>query len=267
MYAKIIADSVYGDHRLTTMEVQFHRFVLAEFNTHRDFSRNSASSRAIPVVKQLAKVVEDPALPVSWPCEKPGMQGGTELQGEDLMDATRLYDDVHHAVTTLVNNYIRTHEPSGRLHKSILNRFIEPFMHHTVIVSSTKWDNFFSQRCSPLAQPEIRVAAKAMKEAYEASIPDRLRVNDWHLPYIQKDEANFPLEVLKMASVARCARVSYENHDGVADIGADVKLFTRLATASPPHLSPFEHVATPSSNRVLWGNFTGWAQYRHLLDT
>ena len=52
--AEIIADTYceFTDERVTTMEVTMHRFVLAEFNTHRVFSRNSASSRAIPVRKQ-----------------------------------------------------------------------------------------------------------------------------------------------------------------------------------------------------------------------
>ena len=62
--ARVVADSVHVVHRVTTMEVTFHRTVLAEFNTHRMFSRNSASSRAIPVEKMLMRAVANPAWPL-----------------------------------------------------------------------------------------------------------------------------------------------------------------------------------------------------------
>jgi len=101
--AKIIADSVNatGD-RLTTMEVTFHRFVLAEFNTHRVFSRNSASSRAIPVTKQMERVTDDLAYPVAWPAEQRGMQGGDALPEEIEGLARDLWQEaswnaIHHA--------------------------------------------------------------------------------------------------------------------------------------------------------------------------
>lgn len=82
--AKIIADSISPDGvRLTTMEVVMHRFVLAEFNTHRVFSRNSASSRAIPYDKIRSRVLNDVAFPVEWASEQRGMQGGIALGGTD----------------------------------------------------------------------------------------------------------------------------------------------------------------------------------------
>ena len=48
--ANVVADSVSEDgYRLTTMVVNMPRIILAEFNTPRVFSRNSASTRAIPI--------------------------------------------------------------------------------------------------------------------------------------------------------------------------------------------------------------------------
>ncbi len=83
--ARVVADSISPSGvRLTTIEAKMHRYVLAEFNTHRVFSRNSASSRAIPVAKQIAAVQDDPALPLEWGANKPGMQAAAPLQGEDL---------------------------------------------------------------------------------------------------------------------------------------------------------------------------------------
>jgi thymidylate synthase ThyX len=265
--ARIILDSISADdHRLTTMEVVMHRFVLAEFNTHRTFSRNSASSRAIPTRKQLARVETETAFPVSWPCEQPGMQGGDELDGH-LGDAASavwrnaMQDAVRHAAALAELG----------VHKSVVNRLLEPFMWQTVIVSSTEWENFFGLRCNSLAQPEIRVAAEEMRRVFEASEPSRIEPGEWHLPYIDgADRLEFEsegegIEIAKAVSAARCARVSYLTHDGRRDHSKDVELYERLISADPPHISPLEHVATPSASDVSTGNFVGWRQLRYEL--
>lgn len=283
--AKVIKDSISpAGSRLTTLEVVCHRFVLAEFNTHRAFSRNSASSRAIPLHKQIKKVQTDPAIPMVWASEKPGMSGGDEIDATDKALARKLWEDA--AATATEHASILA---GLGVHKSICNRLLEPFMWHTIIVSATDWDGFWKQRCSPLAQPEMRLCAEAMKEAYDASTPYLLLDGHWHLPYISddefayvmsdmpdwvRDEGGLPgerIDTLKKISAARCARVSYLTHDGVRDAFKDLELYERLATADPPHASPLEHVATPNfhgatSDFSIYnspGNFTGWRQLRH----
>jgi hypothetical protein len=74
--AEIIADSKtqFGE-RLTTFVLVFPRIILAEFNTHRMFSRNSASSRAIPYKKMLSMVWNNPFIPIGWMKDHSGMQG------------------------------------------------------------------------------------------------------------------------------------------------------------------------------------------------
>ena len=63
--AKIVADSIYKQgQRLTTFTVVFPRFILAELNTHRMLSRNSASSRARPFQAMLNDVRKDPFVPI-----------------------------------------------------------------------------------------------------------------------------------------------------------------------------------------------------------
>lgn len=273
IYAKIIADSISVDgNRLTTMECRFHRYVLSEFNTHRKFSRNSASSRAIPVQKILDRVIDTPAFPVSYPEEQSGMQGGEDLSGQDLQDALSLIDELHNFTTNSIQDYVDSHPDTFmRLHKSILNRYLEPFMFHTVIVSSTEWDNFFNQRCSPLAQPEIKLVAEAMRDALKTSIPVTLDCKDWHMPYVLEDEARIIRECQYESnadlhvSAARCARVSYLTHDGTREIEKDLELYKRLVTANPRHESPLEHVARPATT-MSPGNFTGFSQLRHMED-
>lgn len=270
--AKIMLDSISssGD-RLTTVEVTFIRWVLAEANTHRLFSRNSASSRAIPVEKQLANFINNPAMPLVWTSEQPGMQGGTELTGKALKAAQKHFRKVHKYTAKQTKNYLKKHsDKSQRLHKSLLNRLLEPFLWHTVIITSTQagWENFFKLRCSPLAQPELRVAAEEIERLYRESTPTLLKYGEWHTPYLRPEDDWTPfenvLEAKKRVSTARCARVSYLTHEGVRDILEDVSMYERLMSANPKHDSPPEHVATPAKkNEKPLGNLTGWHQLRH----
>lgn len=296
--AKVIADSIGPDgQRVTTIEATMHRFVLAEFNTHRVFSRNSASSRAIPVAKQLAKVRDYPAFPIEWPCEKPGMQGGDLLTGADLEAAQSLFVDIHEHVVVEIERYLEgvaARHPGlsdkelrpHTLHKSLINRLIEPYMFHTVAFTSTEWRGFFDQRCSPLAQPEIRAVAEKIREAYEASTPSPLGYGEWHLPYVRPDdwtwaykaaaEAAYPdladvvddtVEILKRVSTGRCARTSYLTHHGIRDPFEDVRLFNDLVSADPMHASPLEHPCTPARPEDLqFGNLYGFHQFRQEIE-
>lgn len=264
---EVIADSVsISGHRLTTMQVTMHRFVLAEFNTHRVFSRNSASSRAIPIEKNILKVRENPAMPLQFGSKQPGMQSGPPLTGAALAAAeAKWYKAAMYAAD-------RAEELNGMgVHKEVVNRILEPFMWHTVIVSSTEWENFFKQRCSPLAQPEIRKAAEYMRNALFNSAPQFIEDDglSYHLPYVfdeEKDMLHINDQI--KVSVARCARVSYLTHGGVRDVHEDIAFYERLIKADPPHYSPLEHVARPSefSKTDYTANFTGWEQVRTLVE-
>lgn len=290
-YAKIIADSVSPEGvRLTTFEVRFHRFVLAEFNTHRVFSRNSASSRAIPLAKQIQRIETGLAYPVAWPKEQKGMQGGEPVSDEWY--ARQVWAESAQAAIRQAGLLSQMPVEGGEeaLHKSVVNRILEPFMWHTAVVTATAWDNFFAQRCSPLAQPEIRVAAEAMQTAYNESKPMELGTEEWHAPYISEAEwaSTMDSDDLVKIAAARCARVSYLTQDGKRDTDADLTLYDRLVTAQPAHWSPLEHVATPwPQNRqvgpLYWGpgnvsqtstdhlprvgNLLGWRSLRTEVET
>jgi thymidylate synthase ThyX len=257
--AEVILDSVSpAGLRLTTFQLTFHRFVLAEFNTHRVFSRNSASSRAIPVQKQIDKVLNETAMPVEFGTNQSGMQAGPPLEGDDLYAAQDLWRSAAHDATVYANRLMDL-----GVHKQVTNRLLEPFMWHTAIVTSMEWDNFYTQRCSELAQPEIQAVAYPTREAFLASTPIQLGYGDWHTPYIHPYEYElFDVETRKKVSAARCARVSYLTQDGVRDVDADLTLYERLVTADPPHWSPLEHVATPfeGKHHNPGGNFINWAR-------
>lgn len=256
---KIIADSLAPSGcRLTTMQITLPRFILAEFNTHRMLSRNSASSRAIPVEKRIAQVRANPFVPEAFTANRRGMQGGDPLEGEAAENA-------RHTWITAAGIACAEAERLAALgvHKQYANRLLEPFLWHTCIVSATEWSNFFALRCHPDAQPEIQRIAYMMRDAYEAGTPANVPHGGYHLPYIQPDEQDRPPRELAKLSVARCARVSYLTHDGQRDAGKDLELYERLTKGSGSgHWSPFEHVARAACDRVRSGNFIGWYQFR-----
>ncbi|HEY6021644.1 MAG TPA: FAD-dependent thymidylate synthase [Candidatus Paceibacterota bacterium] len=259
--ARVIADSLSPlGIRLTTIEVKIHRFVLPEFNTHRVFSRNSASSRAIPARKLIEKVYSEDVVPLEWASEQPGMQGGNALDEEKQVEARSVWLAARNAAVEASQDLIEL-----GVHKSIANRLVEPFAYQTIITTATDWDGFWEQRISPLAQPEIREAARAMRGVYMASEPRPVDYHGWHLPYVQPDEKHLHIAEQRRISAARCARVSYLTHDGKRDLGKDLQLFERLVGAHPRHYSPLEHVATPAERQTK-GNLNMWYQLRHLED-
>ncbi len=257
--AKIILDSVTElGERLTTFEVTYPRFVHSELMTHRVFSRNSSSSRAIPNARLIKKIKEDPAAPVWWGKNQSGMQAREEV------------DDVTAALNWWIQgrDLMIAHAEKGSamgLHKQIVNRIIEPWMWITVIITATEFNNFFNLRCHPDAQPEIRHFAELMEGLYNSSEPQLLPEGEWHLPYIRPEEYDlYTLGELLELSNARCARVSYLTHDGEHDPEKDFGLAAGLRDNG--HWSPSEHQGRSHPGRGPSGNFTGgWAQHRKIF--
>lgn len=266
--ARILADSIRADGepvRLTTFELQYPRFVHSEFMTHRLLSRNAASSRAIPIERMIADVLEDPAMPVHWGSNKPGMQAGAELTSNTREEAQWYWLRARgQAVDTA-----REMSALG-LHKQIVNRILEPWALITVICTATDWANFYHLRRDAQAQPEIHALADAMWTAQQASTPTPRAsgwgpaADEWHLPLVTMDEREtLPLADLIKISTGRCARVSYLTHEGKRDPAADIALHDRLAASG--HWSPFEHAARVQDTPTRSGNFYGWNQYRKTL--
>jgi thymidylate synthase ThyX len=263
--ARVLLDSVSpGGVRLVTMEVRYPRFIHAEFMTHRMFSRNAGSSRALPIRKMIAAVRDEPAMPIYWGKNQTGMSARSEVgpQARALAEAEWL-----RALDNALASAERLSESDIDLHKQLVNRILEPFAWITVIVTATEWTNFFTQRCHPDAQPEIKHLADVMLAAFRSSAPSQVAAGEWHTPLVQDDERGLDLELRKRLSVARCARVSYLTHDGSRDHDKDLELFTRLvAGGANGHWSPFEHVATPldRADETL-ANLRGWKQYRKFF--
>ena len=210
---KIVLDSynTQADARLTTFALTYPRFVHAELMTHRMFSRNSASSRAIPNEKLRAIVKETPALPVWWGKNQSGMQARQELSDEpDNENGGTAYDPIDGepyrwagpTVPSSPRSRVKEKWLEARdamlkysaelaemgLHKQLCNRLIEPWMPITVLVSATDWGNWFHLRDHRDAQPEIQVVATEMHYQYLESKPALVGVRDWHMPYVREED-------------------------------------------------------------------------------
>lgn len=271
--ARVLKDSISpAGVRLTTLEVTFPRIVLAEFNTHRVFSRNSASSRAIPVEKMLKRVMDDPFIPIYWGKNQKGMQAEQELTPAEAANAEREWLIARDFAITQAQHLLDI-----GVHKQITNRLLEPFLWQTVIVTATEWDNWEALRRHPDAQPEIKRIADLMSDVRSASSPRPLKYDQWHLPLTDELDdvlargGDIDWDFWKKVSTGRCARVSYLTHDGRRDLAADIQLCDRLRSSG--HMSPFEHIARPMQfgldisiddlpAATFRGNFRGWVQYR-----
>ncbi len=288
--AKIIADSIstHGD-RITTFELEYPRFIHSELMTHRQFSRNAASSRAIPINKMIEYISESPAQPVHWGKNMPGMQAKEELQEPFLIRVKSLWFEAKDLICVIAQ---KMYEEGA--HKQIANRILEPFQIIKVVMTTTEIQNFFYLRAHPDAQPEIKVLAELMLEEYSNSTPRQLFPGEWHVPYYNEgrwtDLCEESLDEALAISSSCCAQVSYRKLDKSLEKAQDI--FKRLVETKPVHASPFEHQATPmgvnSLNSAdcsldpdywqdgtthmdkkgkLWsGNLKGWIQHRQLVS-
>ncbi len=288
--------------RLTTLQLRYPRFIHAELMTHRVFSRNASSSRAVPVAKLIEDIKRDTAMPIHWGKNQPGMQADEEHDAPIIVqDSISSFSYTREeAWRRARNKAISAAEDfnAAGYHKQIVNRLLEPFSHINVVVTATEWKNFFDLRRHKDAQPEIKALADAIwDEMYGPGWFEKYKIvkrDEWHLPYITEEEEADPmikdpgctyLGDLRKCSVARCARVSYMTYEmKKPSLEEDLKLYERLVGSNPKHMSPTEHQATPDNwargissaktfggdyewaSPIYHGNFRGWKQFRKLIE-
>lgn len=291
IYAKIIAHSrAPNGQTIVTWELQYPRLILAELNTHRQLSKNSSSSRAIPIQTIIDMVRTSPAMPVHWGKNQPGMQAHEELTGDLLAAVKRVW--IESALDAARNAEIMAKYGA---HKQVANRVLEPYQWMKTVLTGTCVDNFFWLRNHEDADPTIHALAKAMWESLKESKPADLKPGDWHVPYYDDGtwrasvyEDNTLEEALAISSSC-CAQVSYRKLDDSLEKAELV--YDRLVGSEPVHASPFEHQATPMTPSHTWemdwydkdfiwpkgvthkdregnywsGNFKGWIQHRQLI--
>jgi thymidylate synthase ThyX len=302
--AKIIAHSVSPNgQQIVTFELEYPRFVHSELMTHRLFSRNAASSRAIPVKNIIEQVRNSPAMPIHWGVNEPGMQASNVLSDALTASAKYIWKKAAYSAADFAECLVKI-----GLHKQATNRILEPFQTMKTVMTATCMDNFFWLRNHEDAQPEIKELARLMWEKLQASTPFELEPGEWHVPYVHttryfttkeiqywdmRAAQQLTLEEALAVSSSCCAQVSYRKLDDTLEKAQMV--YKRLVESEPVHASPFEHQATPMLNpeyeamllkRFMddevgcfdegvthtdrngknWsGNFVGWVQFRQLI--
>jgi hypothetical protein len=264
---KIIEHSINpSNSELITYQLRYWRAIHGEVMTHRVFSRNASSSRAIPVNKIFWQVMKDPAGPILFGKNKKGMQS-TEYYGEFMQGLLRFVWNNTGRMVALISKGL---EWVG-VHKQFANRLTEPWQFISVLVTATEYENWYKLRNHKDAQPEIQCLAREMLKALGESIPTLLNQGGWHLPYIYPYERTlYNIGDLVKMSTARCARVSYGNFDGKGTtIDADLKLYYQLVESKPEHASPTEHqaVVKDATIRNWQSNFDNtWVQHRKFIE-
>ena len=279
--AEIVADSINpcGD-RLTTFVLEYPRFFHADVMTHRVLSRNGSSSRAMPSMTLLKRILKNMQMPHFWGKNQPGMKARQELSNTRKWLAKIIWviSGYFACFFSFLLNKIG-------LHKQHANRITEPYATMRLVVSATDWKNFFMLRNHKDAQPEFEILAGLMEKLYNESIPKELKAGQWHIPFGDNIDdkrlwdlvipENFDCSTDTMISlmteakikiaVARCARVSYYDFHGKDDYKNDFRLYSDLVESNPKHLSPTEHVAMALDKSERVGNFKGWKQARKFI--
>lgn len=255
--ARIVADSINASNdRITTFILCYPRMIHAELMTHRAFSRNAASSRAIPIEKMIKEVYDNPAGPIRWGKNGSGMQDHGEMIGDEANAMKEWWAESSQLAC-------RQAEKGSRLggHKQIVNRVLEPFAWMETLVTATDFMNFFALRVHKDAQPEFQWLAYLMAKLYLAESELKfVEKGEWHMPFNDFMPPDITItEQLKIAS-ARAARLSYKTFDGEMSPEKDYGIYNKLVGGVPGHWSPIEHPATPAEGRH--GPYNGWKSYR-----
>lgn len=243
----------YNGVEITTLRVKYPLAIHAEVMTHRVFSRNAESNRAIPSKTLIKRVWNNPYTPLEWQKNKSGMQSSEDLSTVKKWFARKVWitSSKLACLTAFTLNKLG-------LHKQWANRVLNPYQWVEVIITSTEWENFFNLRCHEDAQPEIRKIAEMMRDAINGSESVE---REWHIPFA--DESLPVYERIKK-SVEDCARVSYgqQSREG----RSNYKLYEQLVIAKPLHASPAEHQARAVKSKGFIRNLRGWKMHRVELE-
>lgn len=303
IWANVIGDSVstVSNSRMTTLEIQIPRFILAELNTHGMLKKNTQSSRAVPIKSMLDLYNDNFFIPAMFGKNQSGMSSENYLSPEDNDKAIDLWCAAERNIRYIVE---ALGDKDGlNVHKQWSARLYEPFMYTKLVITGTEWENFEWLRDDlDAAQPEMVDLARKIKKAKEESTPVLLSPNMWHMPYVKSvitedgtkqvffdaNDEVIDVDTALMISASCAAQMSYRKADDSLEKAKIV--YDRLFGGAKPHMSPTEHqgkvMGYPNvldfntttcgwpigyshmdRNGNYWsGNLKGFVQYRKILE-
>lgn len=265
----------------------FPKALVAQLNKHRALSNNIASSRAIPTARFIERS-KDPWIPAFARNQK-GMSPGEQLSPEDQETALKIWNDC----VDYCRNTAAALNKIG-VHKQWANRPLDWCSKIDIILSGTDWKQFKKlRRKGAGAQDEIAELAELIKEHQRDAVPMVAIVDSFFAPmlyledYVEIDEYVKAHPELKdkirehltgsafvrgwslrnvaygMVSAARCARVSYMNHENRKSLDDDFRLAFDLLVEK--HMTPYEHQIIATKDGVQSGNVRNFHQLRKSI--
>lgn len=308
--AEVVQASRYNNKVVWTLKLKYGLMIHAELLRHKLFSHSVKSNRAIEPHRIRHEVINDPYIPVRFGQNQRGMVA----KGESKY--ARFARKMWLAARYVACGIHYCFEKIG-IHKEITNRLLFPWQWVSQTLTFTEIDNFFNLRLHQAAQPDIQRLAQVIRDCLEnAHANDEIEdigLGDYHVPYVNRykngegqvvyrdnDGRELSVEQAIVCSMARCARSSYNNHDGSKStyntrvkqgMRTDLEIYQDLIESKPVHASPGEHVCTPMVKQnvslnsgvkiafkqpgvthvdrhgMLWsGCLRGWVQQRYLLE-
>lgn len=273
----LASKNYYTGDLLISYQIKCPVWVWYDILTHRCFSRNASSTRAIPCKTMRENTLKCPAIPTTFMKARKGMAANEPLSNGNQALSNGLFELINDELT-------KYHEEAEKLgmSKQDANILLLPFIHFDAIISGTDWKNFFKLRNNEAAKPDLHLLAKQMQDQYNGIVIDEernlphennnawiLTQDEWHTPYVSTYSSLLAiddLELLKKISVAQCARVSYGTDKLTkTTYDKDIELHDKLQSSG--HYSPFEHIATPLKNKCRVDNYNSWLQYRSFVET
>lgn len=288
----ILASQGPSQKPIYTIRLRYPRIIHSEIMTHRVFSRNARSSRAVPVSRMIEEIRTKPFIPWHWGKNQKGMQADEECNelvvpshwfSKGGLSRTEAWLHACNEAIDIAEAFM-----DAGYHKQIANRLLEPFMWIDTLITSTEWSNFLWLRDHKDAEPHLQDLARLVEQAINGAPLLNLEIGQWHLPYITKEDliallsrpeagtSSFTDLVCKI-SAARCARISYAPFDGNASYERELERYESLVSSDRIHASPLEHQATPDSvfyddadglvydNPDHHGNLNDYIQFRKTV--
>lgn len=283
MQVEVILASISPDNvPLYTIRLRYPRVIHSEIMTHRVFSRNARSSRAVPVKTMLNEVRNTPYVPWHWGQNQSGMQAEEECNttvsvlqqqydstfSKELISRSEAWLEAADTATNIAEAFM-----NAGYHKQNPNRLLEPFAYIDTLITATEWENFLWLRDHHAAEPHLQDLAQMVGLALNECKLIQLKPGEWHTPYITDEDREHALTLfdhinsvdeiqwLNAISAARCARISYKPFDGDASYEKEISRYQQLIESDRVHASPVEHQATPDNQvgEISYGEYEGYS--------
>jgi len=201
--AKIIADNINCGNRLTTFQVVCDTHTLSLLKDHKEFSISYRDVTDYDFEELVKHIQENPFVPIAWrkgckEVEYFDAKSSKEAESSWLITGDRAIKSAKSL------DWLMTDEEGNNygITEQICNRLLEAYMYHTVLITATEWEKFFSLRC-----PQYEWGNEKFRSWKDLSIAIGRGDNDeWmnstsNLERLSKNKGQSEIHVMALAEV------------------------------------------------------------------